>query len=227
MSVCVAVWQAHREPNLRTLLSDLEPAGGRASVEVVVVLNGVSRPSVSLAGWVRTIDLEQNAGLPVAWNLAAREARGDVLVFCNDDVRLGPEALNDLCRALCELPEARVVGPAVGWPPPTRRKALAGPIRCEAIQGHLFAIRRRDFERVGGFDPAYSPALWEEFDLCAAVRADGGFVYAVPVDCEHDPGISARRAWPWVRIAWDGRSESLRSIRRRNRRRFLRKWGSA
>jgi hypothetical protein len=59
------------------------------------------------------------------------------------------------------------------------------------------------------------------------VRARGLRCYAVAgVEHEHEFGVS-RPAPPWRRARWDGRSQSVWWIHRRNRRHFLRKWASA
>ena len=39
----------------------------------------------------------------------------------------------------------------------------------------------------------------------------------------HEWGVSKRQL-PWARARWSGRSETWRSIHRRNRRHFLQKW---
>src|SRR2546423_81066 len=77
----------------------------------------------------------------------------------------------------------------------------------------------------GGFDEAYAPFSYEEADYCTAVRLDLGLgCYAVAgVGHDHAFGVSA--TWrPLRRIAFDGRSERVWRIDRRNRRRFLEKW---
>jgi GT2 family glycosyltransferase len=98
---------------------------------------------------------------------------------------------------------------------------------CEVVSGFLFACRRETWEAVGGFDERYAPASWEEVDFCTAVRATGSRCYALAgVSCGHEWGVS-RRQMPWARARWDGRSETWRSIHRRNRRHFLAKWADA
>ena len=114
-------------------------------------------------------------------------------------------------------------GTSTGCAPST--DAAGELVECEVVSGFLFACRRETWETVGGFDERYAPASWEEVDFCTAVRAQGERCYAVAgVPCEHEWGVS-RRQPPWARAHWDGRSETWRSIHRRNRRHFLAKWG--
>jgi GT2 family glycosyltransferase len=155
-------------------------------------------------------------------------------VFCNDDVELGAGSLALLEEALASAPDA-VVGPVgsnwsvtgarhVDW---VKADGLErGTTReCDVVSGFLFACTRDTWTAVEGFDEFYAPASWEEVDFCTAVRARGGRCLTVAgVEVAHEWGVS-RRQPPWARARWDGRSETWRSIHRRNRRHFLEKWG--
>jgi len=232
ISICVAVYREHGEPNIGSLQRELPAALGPRSGELVVALNGISAAAVHLAEGTRAIDLGINRGVAPAWNAAASAARGRILVFCNDDVQLGAGSLARLAEAVENLPHVGVVGPlgsrwdiAAGkhldW---VRPREPSEALVCDVVSGFLFACFRETWEAVGGFDEAYAPASWEEVDFCCAVRARGKLCYAVGgVDYWHEWGVS-RRQLPWARAHWDGRSETWRSIHRRNRRRFLNKW---
>ena len=96
---------------------------------------------------------------------------------------------------------------------------------CEVVSGFLFATRRDTFDAAGGFDEAYAPFSYEEVDFCTAVRLDLGLRCYAVADVEHTHEFGVSAAWrPWRRVRFDGRSESVWSIDRRNRRRFLSKW---
>jgi GT2 family glycosyltransferase len=236
VSVCVPVHRVHAAPNLRTLQTGLAEALGGLSAELVVALNGVSATELELDANTRTVDLRVNRGVAPGWNAAARLARGEVLVFANDDVLLGPQSLALLHRALMEHPEGGVIGPlGTHWNVATATHLSwidladrpAGDLEeCEVVSGHLFAVRREVYEQLGGFDERYAPCSYEEVDFCTAARVRLGLrCYAVAgVAVTHEWGIS-RRALPWKRVHFDGRSETLRSIHRRNRRHFIAKWG--
>ena len=52
-------------------------------------------------------------------------------------------------------------------------------------------VRRADFESVGGFDPAFAPAWFEDVDLCAKLRASGKRIRYVPaVRATHIGGVA-------------------------------------
>jgi GT2 family glycosyltransferase len=233
VSVCTATYRAHGAPNVGTLAAALPAAAGDAAHELVVALNGISAEAAGVPAEARTVTLDTNRGVAPGWNAAAAAATGEVLVFANDDVELGPGSLARLVAALDEHPDAGVVGPVgsrwdrQSWQHTGFVSAGDGEVaECDVVSGFLFAARRSDWEAVGGFDEAYAPASWEEVDFNLALQARGRRSLAVGgVDAEHEWGISARQPI-WRTIRWDGRRELLWSVHRRNRRHFLAKWAA-
>jgi GT2 family glycosyltransferase len=55
----------------------------------------------------------------------------------------------------------------------------AGPVRVGAVSGALMALRRADFETLGGFDPGYFLHV-EDIDLCRRAEAAGWPVLFAP-----------------------------------------------
>ena len=233
LSVCVPVYRAHPAPNVATLAAALPAALAGRPGELVVALNGIDADAAGVPGGVRTVPLPVNRGVAPGWNAAARAAVGDMLVFANDDVKLGDGALDRLAAVLVAEPDAGVVGPVGArwnrrtWEHLATVRPVHGIEACDAVSGFLFATRRTTWEAAGGFDEAYAPASWEEVDFNLAVQRLGLRSYAVAgVDAPHEWGISARQP-PWRTVRWDGRRELLWSIHRRNRRHFLSKWSVA
>lgn len=234
ISVCVPVYRAHGEPNLTTLAATMERALDGLPGELVVALNGISAAEARTPASARTIDLGMNRGVSPGWNAAATAARGEVLVFANDDVLLGGRALALMHDVLQARRDAGVVGPdGTMWdlkaPKHLERLDLSGRAvgevePCDVVSGYLFATRREVWSAVGGFDEAYAPCSYEEVDFCTDVRRRLGLAcYAIAgVEVEHEYGISVSS--PWKRIRHNGRSELLRSIHVRNERYFRRKW---
>jgi N-acetylglucosaminyl-diphospho-decaprenol L-rhamnosyltransferase len=102
---------------------------------------------------------------------------------------------------------------AIGWIVPdnaaTRRYHaldLTGPDVIEAVDvdwvsGCAFAVRRSDFDAVGGFDPGYGLFV-EDVDLCDRLRAGGRRVRFVPSALvEHRVGASTGQRPLRARIA--------------------------
>jgi GT2 family glycosyltransferase len=235
VSVCVAVYKAHGEPNLAALQRALPAALDGLSGELVVALNGISAADAGAGRSARTIELPVNRGVAPGWNAAATQARGETLIFVNDDVVLGRRSLAALQRALEAHRDVGVVASGgCSWDFAVadtaavldlRGRAPGELVDCDAVTGFLFAARREVFDAAGGFDEAYAPCSFEEIDFCTAVRRRLGLrcCALTGIDVAHEWGIS-RRAMPWKRIRFDGRSETLRSIHRRNRAHFMAKW---
>jgi len=237
LSVCVPSYRSHEPPNVPTLAAAMPAALDGLEGELVIALNGITANDAGVPEGTRTVDLGINRGVSKGWNAAARAADGDVLCFANDDLELGRGALRLLWEALERHPEAGVVGPiGTHWDIDAGRhlewldlsaRPPGHAERCEVISGFCFATRRTTWEAVGGFDEFYTPCSWEEVDFCTAVRRRLGLeCYAIAgVEHRHEFGVSARQP-PWRRVRFEGRSETLRSIHRRNRRHFLAKWSA-
>ncbi len=236
ISVCVAVYKQHREPNLSSLNASMSDALGPLRGELIVALNGVSAEAAGVPNDASAVAFDVNRGVPVAWNAAARLARAPVLCVVNDDVVLGHDSLALLHQALGREPSAGVVGPVgTRWDITLAQhlsylsleELLPGELReCEVVSGFLLATPKHVFDSVGGFEEAYTPCGYEEVDYCTAVRLRAGLsCFAVAgVEFTHKFSISAARSWR--RVHYDGRSESIKSISRRNRRHFLAKWSA-
>ena len=235
ISVCVPVYKRHRPPNLRALAENIPAASDGLSVELVVVLNGITADAAEAPLSSTLVHHAVNRGVSKAWNAAAAAARAEVLIFSNDDVELGPGSLRALRDALSGMPTAGVVGPCgTTWDLTVPRHVAyvdttsAGGelVKCDVVSGFLFATRREVLTRLDGFDEAYTPCGFEEVDFCTGVRLRLGLdCFIVPnVMYRHSFGVSAGRRWQ--RIHWDGTSERLDKIDQRNRDYFGAKWAA-
>jgi glycosyltransferase involved in cell wall biosynthesis len=148
-----------------------------ATVEVIVVADGVE-PSSAAA--VATPDLpfpvrvvpQPRSGQAAARNRGAAEASGDVFAFIDDDMELSDDFLVRLVHGLDAGADVVIASVRIGaWVPdtlPVRRarrlaeEAAAGSSTADQTVGFedvIFAaaaIRREWFERLGGFDPAFT-----------------------------------------------------------------------
>ena len=69
----------------------------------------------------------------------------------------------------------------------------AGHARVEWASSALLAIRRRDFDRIGGWDDSFH-MHFEDVDFCTRMRASGRQVHYVPaVECVHERAAKPRR----------------------------------
>jgi len=146
---------------------------------------------------------ERNLHYSLANNQAAQTARGDTLLFLNNDVVAGRDAIERMTAALAADPAAGVAGarlvfPGGGiiqhagivqtlWRYPSNYgqggraddPRFNQPRAIFAVTGAMLMIRRELFERIGGFDERY---IWgyEDVDLCHKARAAGARVIYVP-----------------------------------------------
>jgi len=143
-----------------------------------------------------------NRGFAGASNLGAACARGRHLVFMNSDVfPLHPGWAERLCAALDADPKLGAVGPRLLNPDGSihhagmefRHRADLGHwinhhpgaglgpehdrhqqlTHVVAVTGACIAVRRADFEAVGGWDDGYLIGDFEDSDLCLKLQAQG------------------------------------------------------
>lgn len=203
-SVIVPVFNqfTHTLTCLRTL-AQMPPT---TPFEVIVVDDGSSDETVEALPQIEGIRFHRrgaNGGFVAACNDGAALAEGEHLVFLNNDTIPQPGWLEALVRTLDEVPGAGLVGAQLlyqdgrlqeaggvvfsdgscwsygrfGSPDDPRYSYVRD---CDYVTGAAIAVRRELFEAVGGFDPRYSPAYYEDTDLAFAVRASGARVIYQP-----------------------------------------------
>jgi GT2 family glycosyltransferase len=186
---------------LELVLADLP-----ADCEVVVVDDASpdETPQV-LAGFgseIRVLRLEENRGYGAACNAGAEVAAGDCLVFLNNDTEPAPGWLEALLGEAAAHPQAAVVGAKLLYPTgavqhagvvfgqdgyphnlyagfPADHAAVNRARRLQAVTGACMLVRRRAFERAGGFDLGFHNSM-EDVDLCLRIGEDGGEVRYCP-----------------------------------------------
>ena len=199
-------------------LRSLAKHGAKAPFEVIVVDDASPDDSAATLALIDGLHLLRNAenlGFVGSSNAGAAEARGEFLLFLNNDTQVTSGWLDALLqcfaeRADCGIAGARLVYPdgrlqeagalvftdGSGWTTGRfePRDAAAFRYRRETdyVSGAALMIRRDVFQRIGGFDARYAPAYYEDTDLAFAVRRLGLRVYYEPsstvIHCE---GISA------------------------------------
>jgi len=208
---------------LNTVLSDRSPAP-RFEVIVVDDASPDDTPAV-LAEYgdkVRVVALPDNCGFAGACNAGAAAARGDYLIFLNNDTIPQPGWLGGLVGYANTNPAATVVGAKLlfldhtvqhagvaiwldryphhlyaGFPEdhPAVNKAR----RFQAVTAACCLVRRGAFAAVGGFDRAFVNG-WEDVDLCLRLGERGHQIHYTPQSVVYhfesmsrDPRSSAER----------------------------------
>ncbi len=175
--------------------------------ETLVLFNGTpiaDRERVrSALGADRLVEADVNLGFPGGNNRLAAMAKGEFLVFLNDDAEVQPGWLEALVQTADAHPAADAVGSRLmhpdgslqeagsviwrdgstigvgrGLPPSSRRYDYLRDV--DYVSASSLLVRRSTFERLGGFDERYFPGYLEDVDLCLAIRSHGGRVLYQP-----------------------------------------------
>jgi N-acetylglucosaminyl-diphospho-decaprenol L-rhamnosyltransferase len=195
-----------RETVLKSLAALAGDEARAASVEVIVVDNASSDGSVDAVRAafpdVEVVPRRQRAGYGANHNVSLRRARGRYVLLLNDDVIVGPGAIDAMCRALDRQPEVAVAAPEVRtprgdreptlWPRPSASLDVRTALRLGRARevrpgsdtpagwatGCALMVRRDAVVALGGFDEGYF-MYSEEIDLCTRLHDAGHRVVQV------------------------------------------------
>lgn len=189
-----------------------------APFEVIVVDDASSDDSVARLRQVKGLRLlknKRNLGFVDSCNAGAAAARGEFLLFLNNDTQVLPNWLDGLLGCFRDRDDCGIAGSRLIYPD-GRLQEAGGQVFADGscwtsgrfeqrdapqwryrrevdyVSGASLMIRRDLFERIGRFDRHYAPAYYEDTDLAFATRQLGLKVYYEPsssiIHCE---GISA------------------------------------
>ena len=176
-----------------------------------------------------------NLGFAGGCNFGASAARGDYLVLLNDDAIVEPSWLDWLVQtadanadagAVCScvlFPDGRIqeAGSVIwndGSTMPVGRGLPGDGLTWRFLRAVDYGsacsllVRRATWEAIGGFDPSYHPAYYEDVDLCLAIHALGQRVLFEP----------RSRVRHYESVSSDSSYKSF--LFRRNQRRLVEKW---
>lgn len=210
---------------LRRCLESLRSLTNYPRLEIVVVDNGsVEAETLTYLDALQTNEEARVLvdGGPFNFsrlnNLAAAEARGDVLVFLNNDIEITePGWLTEMISHAAR-PEVGAVGARLWYANGTLQHGgvvlglggVAGhahlrmpwgdggyfdrailPHRCSAVTGACLVTRREVFEQLGGFEEKYLSVNFNDIDYCLRASARGWSIVWTPhANLVHDESAS-------------------------------------
>jgi len=183
----------------------------------VIVVNDASPDDTLLRlrqyPWVKVVDLPKNLGFTLASNKGAVVATGEFTLFLNNDTEPLPGFLETLIQAIDSDPTIGMVGSRLIYANGMLQEA--GAIMWADGSGHNFGrgesadlsaaqvqrdvdfcsgasilVRTSLIQELGGFDPRYAPAYYEDVDLAFSIRKLGYRVIYEPssVVVHHEGG---------------------------------------
>jgi len=190
---------------------------GRTGFELVIINNGSTDGTKHILDMyqhnftkdrMQVITNEVNQGFSVACNQGAKAARGDVLVFLNNDVLLMGDYLTMAENFIGPkgLVGAELLTHDTGW-------NKFGDVIIPYIPGWCVAVQKASLEALGGFDERYTPADYEDLDLSYNAKQQGYDLVSLPLPLRHLSGMTG------------GQLGDRRAITEANRIKFAEKWG--
>ena len=236
-SIVVLAWR--QREHLIECLRSLRESLTSVAYEVIVVLNaaseGVEDALQSQVEGIRFVKSAVNLGFGGGCNLGTSVARGEYIVLLNDDASVEPGWLDWLVQTADASPDAGAVGSCVLFPDgriqeagsviwndgstmPVGRNADGESLTWHFVRPVDYAsacsllVRRTTWDALGGMDPGYHPAYYEDVDLCLGIHALGQQVLFEPRSrVRHHESVSSDTSYKSF-------------LFRRNQRRLVEKW---
>jgi GT2 family glycosyltransferase len=198
-------------PCIESVRSNVPPS---VPHEIIVLANGVAGDEAvpGLEGVnVRVLRSRINLGFAGGCNWASLHARGEYLVFLNDDTRIEPGWLEALLSAAREdgvmavgsvmlAPDGRIDeagrvlwsdggSSAIAAGLDLRATSLPAVREVDYASASSLLVSKEHWDAEGGFDTRYFPAYYEDVDLSLRLRLRGGRIV-----CASDSRLQHRRS---------------------------------
>ncbi len=159
--------------------------------EFIIVDNGSRKATKGVLDYlaqmvdnIRVVYNDSNLGFGVANNIGAIHAHGEILVFTQPDVQLK----GDITTLLSEnVVDGKLYGHVLydhdtGW---NVFRKDGQKVTVPYLAGYFLACTMNTWEELGGFDPIYWPADFEDVDLSYTATQKGIELVTLPFTISH------------------------------------------
>lgn len=222
-------------------LVTLEQHTDQIAYEIIIVDDGSDSETMEILQAIPHISLIHNnerIGFSQSCNQGANAARGKYLLFLNNDTQVMKGWLKPLVDVFVKHDRVGAVGSKVLFPDGRLQEAgclinrdgtaaLIGFVDDPDLPRYNFArevdyssavsliVTADIFHDIGGFDESYSPAYYEDVDLCFKIRARGLKIFYCPDSTIiHHLSATANKIDPSFKL----------QLVARNRQKFLERW---
>jgi GT2 family glycosyltransferase len=180
-------------------LASIQKNTGAMTYEIILIDDGSNEKTQAVLSRVRNVVHLRNStnqGFIRSCNRAAETARGQFLVFLNNDAQVMEDWLIPLVVTFSRHEKVGAVGPKLLFPNGRLQEAgarlnydatsqLVGLFddpglpkynyvrEVDYVSGCCLVVKKALFDGLGGFDLAFVPAYCEDVDLCFRIRAQG------------------------------------------------------
>jgi GT2 family glycosyltransferase/glycosyltransferase involved in cell wall biosynthesis len=213
--------------------------------EILVIDNGSRESELKIlreyarSAPIKLVEIGVNRFYGEGNNIGAEHASGDLLVFLNNDILVKKDWLQPLINRLLSTASIGAVGPKFLYPNGLLQEAggligstgesvqigkfqnpeqerFSQPRVVDYVSAATVAIRKDDFDRVGGFNFIYEPAYYEDTELCFALKHLGLDTFYEPLsEVVHRESVTTSDS---------SNGLQLNNISELNRRKFVRRW---
>jgi GT2 family glycosyltransferase len=208
--------------------------------EIIIVDNGSDDLTASFLNEIQNLQIitnPRNKGYVYACNQGADTSKGEFVLLLNNDTEVTPNWLEALLEPFLD-DSVGAVGPKFLYPDNTLQEAggiiwrdgsgtnygrgddPGLPQYCyrrevDYCSGACLLVRKRLWNRLHGFDMRFSPAYYEDTDLCFSIRASGyKVIYQPEANIFHYEGATAGRDI----------NSGMKKMQRENQDKFYQKW---
>lgn len=153
----------------------------------------------------------ENRGFAEANNVGADAADGDILCFLSSDVQIKLPFWNQLGLDNRTILGGRYLQGDTGW---NSFSTKAGEkLIFSYLEGWFIACTRKAFDKIGWWDPRYSPFDYEDVDFSTTARELGYKLTEIPLYFSHMSSGTMRR-----------KISNRIDVTNKNREKFIEKW---